>query len=128
MNGHRCGFAAVRLACIIALLLACASCPGPPPGKGAKALAGYRRAELVIVALERYRQRHGIYPDSLALLVPEYLGDTALAIPEHAALRFPLQYELTADGYRLGFRYTGPGMNQCWYRSVEGRWHCTGYY
>ena len=112
---------------LTATMFACASCPRQPLEEGATARAGFRRTAPVIAALEEYRETQGRYPDSLPALVPEYLDRNALAIPTPAALRYPLQYTLEGAGYRLGFRFTGPGINQCWYLAGEARWHCTGH-
>jgi hypothetical protein len=112
---------------ILALTL-CALAACEPPGKGPKAERGYRRAEPVIAALERYRQARGAYPDSLPMLVPALLPDSALRIPQREQERYPFEYHRTPEGYELGFRYVGPGMNECTYASRDKRWNCHGYF
>src|SRR5690348_7641586 len=99
------------------LVLAC-----DPPGKGPAAERGYRRSAPVIAALERYRQARGAYPDSLPMLVPEFLPASALAVPEPGREHYPLEYRATPGGYQLTFRYAGPGMNDCTYTSHDARW------
>ena len=106
-----------------AALLLLAACT--PPGKGPRAERGYRAAEPVIQALERYRTERGAYPDSLPQLVPAFLASAALAEPNAG---HPLRYERTADGYALTFRYTGPGMNECTWTPTSRRWDCSGYF
>ena len=114
------GCAAAMLA--IAFLTGC----WPAPGKGAKAERGYRRAEPVIAALERHRQQTGSYPDSLAQLAPRWLPPSALVPPAREQERYPLEYARTDGGYHLGFRYAGPGMNECEYWQPPGKWQCRG--
>ena len=105
------------------LLTAC-----PAPGEGPLAERGYRRGAPVIAALERYRSERGAYPDSLRQLVPAFLPDSALRVPDRDRERYPLEYQRTADGYELGFRYAGPGMNTCSYTPSTARWKCSGYF
>jgi len=108
---------------IVPLLAGCT-----PPGKGPKAERGYRRGAPVIAALERYRSAHGAYPDSLRELVPAVLPDSALRVPDREQERYPLAYRRTPDGYELGFRYGGPGMNSCTYTPATRKWRCGGYF
>lgn len=107
-----------------ALLLG--ACPGP--GAGPVAERGYQRGAPVIAALERYRGERGTYPDSLRQLVPSFLPDGALRVPDRNRERYPLQYRRTAEGYELAFRYSGPGMNTCRYAPSTARWKCNGYF
>ena len=109
---------------LIPLLLA--ACP--PPGAGAAASRGYQRSAPVIAALERYRAARGTYPDSLRQLVPAFLPDSALRLPDRKRERYPLDYRRTADGYGLMFRYTGPGKNICLYTPASAEWTCNGYF
>ena len=100
----------------------------PPPGRGAKAARGYQRAAPVIAALAAYQQAQGSYPDSLRQLVPAYLPDSALAVPTRAQERYPFEYRADSGAYELTFRYVGPGMNRCRYRSAARKWSCGGYF
>jgi hypothetical protein len=111
---------------LIAAVLLLAACPAP--GEGPKAQRGEARAAPVIEALTAYRAERGAYPDSLRLLVPRFLPDSALRVPDRVQERYPLEYERTADGYVLTFRYVGPGMNHCRYRPERPRWECGGYF
>jgi hypothetical protein len=52
------------------------------------------RCAVVAVAVERYRLRHGAWPDALAVLVPELLP----AVPTDPFDGQPLRYRRTADG------------------------------
>lgn len=112
-------------ASVLAITLLLGGCT--PPGKGPAAERGYRRSAPVIAALERYRAQHGAYPDSLAALVPGFLADSALRVPDRERERYPLGYRRTVDGYELTFRYAGPGMNTCTY-TPAARWKCGGYF
>lgn len=90
-----------------------------PPGRGAKADAGYARAEPVIQALEKFeRETHG-WPATLAELVPTYFA----AIPQADSL----EYKRTTTSFELRFHYSPPGMNTCVY-TPESKWQCSGYY
>ena len=112
---------------IAAVVLATVGC-WPPPGQGPKAARGYQRAAPVIAALAQYRQAHGAFPDSLRELVPNYLADSALAVPTRTQEQYPLEYRADSGGYELAFRYVGPGMNVCRYRSAAAKWNCGGYF
>ena len=102
--------------------------PGPP-GRGAKSDVARRRAELVLVALAQYRRELGLYPETLVLLAPRLLSDTALPAFERA-VGYPLDYRPSPDrrGFELRFRYTGPGMNECAWQDSSRTWHCEGYF
>ena len=121
-----CVAGAARRAAAVGALLAAAACDAP--GEGPKAERGYRRAEPVIGALGRFRTDRGAYPDSLPQLVPAYLPAAALAIPDRPQERYPLGYRRVAGHYELTFRYAGPGMNECAYRSATAAWACRGYF
>jgi len=96
-----------------------------PSGSGVRANDGYRRAEIVLQALEEYRARFGVYPDSLRQLAPTFLADSALAGPQAG---YPFELRLVPDGFVLGFRYVRPGMNECRYPSSTKTWTCSGYF
>lgn len=104
---------------LAALLAACT-----PPGEGAKAEAGYSASEPVIAALAAYRSDNGRYPEALNDLIGDYLAEEPGEVND-----YPLEYEVLDAGqsYRLTFRYTGPGMNECQI-SPGSDWSCSGYY
>jgi hypothetical protein len=52
------------------------------------------RCAVVAVAVERYRLRHGVWPDTLGALIPELLP----AVPTDAFDGQPLRYRLLSDG------------------------------
>ena len=54
-----------------------------------------RRIIVTAIALERFRQKHGAYPQTLAALVPEFLK----AAPVDFMDGQPLRYRLTGDGH-----------------------------
>jgi cell division protein FtsL len=56
-----------------------------------------RRILITAIALERYRGKHGAYPNSLAQLSPEFLK----AVPLDFMDGQPLRYRPTADGHFL---------------------------
>lgn len=123
------GTPARRIAFALALAAAVVALGGcPAPGEGPRAERGYRRSAPVIAALERYRGARGTYPDSLRQLVPAFLPDSTLRVPDRNRERYPLDYRRTPDGYVLTFRYTGPGMNACAYTSAPAEWKCSGYF
>lgn len=97
-----------------------------PPGKGPKAERGYDRSAPVIAALEQYRSQRGEYPASLREMVPAFLADSALRVPDRPGETYPLEYTRLPEGYALEFRYTGPGMNDCTYRPGVKKWDCGG--
>ena len=112
---------AVGLAAMSAFLIAC-----PAPGEGAKAARGYQRAEPILAALDRYHTAMRGYPLSLEALVPQYLDSLAL-VPPKALQEYPFEYARSDTSYELSFRYVGPGMNRCTYRSAARKWICNGY-
>lgn len=119
------GFVLMKLSLgLIIVWIALMGCP--PPGKGGKAEKGFQRAQTVINALAAYRVDHDIYPETLGELIPEYLKETDLAPPVDP--NYPFEYERTQQGYRLSFKYTGPGMNECRYTPEAEEWDCHGYY
>lgn len=71
-----------------------------------------RQLEPVVIAIERYQEEHGAYPDSLDLLVEDGFLDS---IPEIRDAKgtlgsYPLQYQLSPDGsfYYMTFAYDFP--------------------
>ena len=109
-----------------ASLLSAAGCPDP--GKGNKAEAGYRRADSLIAAINRYRLEARRLPDSLPKLVPAFLDSAALRTPSEPQMAYPWTYARVDSQYTLSFRYVGPGMNRCTFASITGKWTCSGYY
>ena len=65
-------------------------------GREARGLATLRLAQTG-VALERFRQETGSYPDSLSALVPKFLP----AVPADPFAAKPLQYQKNGEGYEL---------------------------
>jgi hypothetical protein len=63
-------------------------------GRAAEAEAR-RRILIAAIALERYRGRHGAYPQTLQALVPELLPQPPLDFMDGQ----PLRYQVTADGH-----------------------------
>lgn len=95
-----------------------------PPGKGRAAEEGYRTSQPIIDALEKYQVERGTYPASLNELIPTYLPQ----MPERATA-FGIQYTRASEkSYTLLFRYAGPGMNVCTYKSEAKAWSCYGYF
>jgi hypothetical protein len=115
-----------RLVAMLPLGLSLAGCPGP--GEGPKAARGRERAAPVIEALAAYRESVGRYPDDLGLLVPTFLPESALTVPDRPQESYPLEYAREDTSYVLTFRYVGPGMNYCRYRPQRPRWECGGYF
>lgn len=117
---------AVATILLVAACLWAAGCS--PPGKGAKAEAGYRDAAPVIAALKQYHDRHNGYPAALRELVPDYLSESAWRTSEGKPASDFFEYKIIGASYELKFSYTGPGMNHCFYRPEAARWECFGYY
>jgi hypothetical protein len=112
--------------CLVFALISSTFVAGcPAPGKGAKAERGFRRAAPVIAALQAYHRDSANYPRYLIQLVPGYLADSALSKPKRSD-EYSLEYNLDSSGYRLRFRYAGPGMNRCEYASRADEWRCSG--
>ena len=63
----------------------------------------------IAIALERYRLTHGQFPDTLAVLAPQYLP----SVPNDVINGQPLHYRLAADGrfvlYSVGWNETDDG-------------------
>jgi hypothetical protein len=112
----------------IAAILAGIACACTPPGKGAKAEAGYNNARPVIAALESYHQKHNEYPPALRNLAPDDLAQSAWKTSEGKPVDEFFEYEKSGASYRLQFRYTGPGTNRCVYTPEAAKWDCAGAY
>jgi hypothetical protein len=70
--------ALLRVSALAVIALPLAGCQlmfGAPPGKGAKARDGIRKAGPVIAALEKFRGDRRHYPKKLDELIPDYLRD-----------------------------------------------------
>jgi hypothetical protein len=107
---------------LILVLLLSGCVGGPPPGEGEKAERGYEQAQPIIVALEQWHTKNGIYPQSLEVLVPAYFN--TLPVPNK---NYGYTYRQSNKSYELRFNYTGPGMNICSYSPLK-RWECIGYF
>jgi hypothetical protein len=116
------GFALGALATVPLLYLGMC---GTPPGQGVSAREGYRRAEVILRALEAYRTQLGAYPDSLKQLTPDFLPLSALAGPQDG---LPFEFRRLERGFVLSFKYGRPGMNECLYPSSAKSWTCSGYF
>jgi|SRR4051812_17732880 hypothetical protein len=104
--------------CFAAVVITCVSCQ-TPPGEGWKARAGYRDAQPVITALEKFHADRRRYPADLQELIPAYLAH----MPSRGFV-----YRGDGDSFWLQFSYTGPGMNHCSYDSQTRKWRARGYY
>ena len=114
-----------RLLFLITILLIILACntilpTEEPPGVGEKAEHGYAVSGPVIAALEQYKADKGVYPETLAELVPDYL---ATVPTKDEVLDF--SYSTTGDSFKFSFHYIGPGMNTCTY-TPEEKWQCSG--
>lgn len=84
-----------------------------------KIAATVERGEPIVEALEAYREVHGEYPESLAMLPGTFLPPAA-GVPRW-------EYRVEADGgFRLAtfpaFSLIGDEYPFCWYRSSDGDW------
>ena len=100
--------------------------PGPP-GTGAVARVGKRRADAVAALLTTYQTSEGRYPSTLDALAPTSRLDTLISWFGKAT-GSPLGYATDSGGrgYRLEFRYTGPGSNRCIRTDSASSWQCSG--
>ena len=89
-----------------------------------KATAGVQGAMPVVAALEEYHAARGRYPDSLAMLVPDYLPASVVQKAEGARDARSLRYHRSGGGYELRFRYTSPLPSECVYLSEAKTWNC----
>ncbi len=94
-----------------------------PPGVGQKAEKGYKLSEPIIAALERYKADHGIYPEKIDELVPDYLSTLPVSTDE-----VDFFYSKTGESYSFSFHYIGPGTNSCTYTPEAKDWRCFGAY
>ncbi len=101
----------------ISCIMLCVTSCWTPPGKGWKARDGYRRAAPVIVALEKFHDDQGHYPENLNELTPKYVASPPAFL-----------YRRDGDSYSLSFTYFGPGVNDCIYDSQSKAWRASGYY
>jgi hypothetical protein len=95
---------------------------GDPPGVGEKAERGFAASQLIIDALEAYREDHGVYPDEAVDLEPGYLP-----VLWTGGADVDYSYIMSGDDYSFSFHYRGPGMNTCKYKP-GAEWHCSGAY
>jgi len=74
-------------------------------GKSMAMAESYKNMTRIAIALERYWQAHGEYPDALALLTPQYMS----IIPNDLINGNPLHYQRDANGF---FTLYSVGWNQ----------------
>jgi len=79
------------------------------------------------VALAEFHRVRGVYPDSLAELVPAFLAADRLSESGADGDR-PFGYVRDTTGYTLRFEYHGPGMNHCEFHPGGVGWSCGGYF
>lgn len=94
-----------------------------PPGGGEKANRGYRAANAMMRAVYSYRAANGRFPASVDAL--RQAGSRPPTFTEDGS---PLRYDSDGANFELGFKYSGPGMNECVYSSVTREWSCHGWY
>jgi hypothetical protein len=120
----------IRLAAIVVIAALQTACDAP--GEGPKAEAGKALGAQYVAALERYRTRHGRYPDALRdLSVSNVLSVDPEAVRRADRYGVVFSYVDTAsDAYTLEFGYHGPGSNHCLYDrdARPPAWICAGHY
>lgn len=113
----------MRIPAILAILLplllcACVNWPGGNDPRGLRVKA---EVEGVISAARAYREKYGDYPDSLDLLVPEYIP----ALPSHVALQYKKSKGV------IGFIYSPStwwgGVAKCTTEIGKIEWVCIDY-
>ena len=95
------------------------------PGRGSKAEYSYRTLCPILKALEAYNNDNGTYPKNLKILTPKYVD----SVPDNLN-RFPINYSTVNDqkDFALRFKYSGPGLNWCDYKTATQKWKCGGAY
>lgn len=101
------------------------------PEKCEEAQTSFEKLQPVINALTFYSEQNKTFPDSLAQLVPKYLEDVPRKMNGYPVL-YSSESSIFSESeeindYELGFSYSGPGMNHCYYQPKKG-WECFGYY
>jgi hypothetical protein len=89
-----------------------------PPGVGPNADAGKRAATAVLRSLENFRGDHGMYPETLEELTPQYLSKRP-----RLANGKPFSYQRVVSNYKLTFNYTNPVPIHCTYEPAR-KWAC----
>ncbi len=83
-------------------------------------------AENIIASLEKYKVKNGVYPDSLPLLVPNYLVEVPKSYHSVRDNRFfYAKHLITKDTSKLEFFelwYSGPLMVEAKYNSLLKKW------
>lgn len=80
---------------------------------------GYEICAPIIQAVSKYKSEEKIYPDSLSLLIPNYLD----SIPSQIN-GYPLDYQLSEEyGYVIRYTYCKRELNRCLY-SPKTYWCC----
>lgn len=94
---------------------------------------GFELAEPIIAALGGYYEDHSYYPESLEMLVPEYIDEATLQnflnSPDgKISGLYKLNTDSETDSYHLAFSYIGPklGYDQCDWVLEEKVWSCWG--
>lgn len=111
----------IRAAAVVLLSVLACACVVWPGGTDPE--AGRIKAEMepVISGLKSYRVKHGAYPKSLALLIPEFVS----SLPSHAALQY------NASGGSIGFIYSPSllwgSVAKCTTVIEKIEWRCTDY-
>ena len=109
------------------IVIALGFCAGaPPPGESDEARRLKRDAAPVVAALDRYRSVHAEYPRRLDDLVPEFLAPGVLPL-KPVQTTYPVMYSGDSTDYKLSFRYSGAGMNDCTFTPAR-QWECGGWY
>ena len=80
----------------------------------------------VVVAVRAYQQKHGVLPDNLALLVPEFLAQLPANDPSSGVV-----YHLNVTQGTFTFLYTPswprPGRGSCSTSIKQVNWQCAGF-
>ncbi len=123
MNRKRALGGLIGILCLaVVLLVAC------PPGTDLEA-ANENKGKEIVRALYDYKEAHGVFPEQLNELTPDYFS----IVPSYRY--YTAQGTILADNFyyetnpKLGFRLsysinTGRG---CSYTDQEGRWECHDY-
>lgn len=107
------------------LMVAALACTHYKPGMDPRGKSIKQQCSPIILAIEQYKAVNGVFPTSLAQLVPNYL-------PVTPSLNFTVTLVKGKAGTTLMVNYepTWPNTNlcSCTYFFSDSEWHCVGYY
>lgn len=103
-----------RLLTITLLVVAIAACSRYPLDKGSDRFANEAIVRGLYKALDSYRADRGVYPESLALLTPEYVAELPTTVAGHEFQYQRSDYLKRSDEFTIFWYQSTPGeVNAC---------------